>query len=189
MPKNLKNHEKSEKMATAFSVLIVAFAFAAVGTTLAFVIAKTKPIENTFTPPVVDVELSMAGDVTNVENNLVINKGDVPVYARVAVVATWVKTDANGVEQTYSTMPNITVTPNTGWVQGTDGFYYLAAPLAAGDNSAPIASVGAPTNTAPEGYTLKVQVLASVIQSTPENAVEEAWGVTVENGIIIIETN
>lgn len=185
MPKNLKNHEKSEKMATAFSVLIVAFAVAAVGTTLAFVIARTNSIENTFTPPDVNVELSMAGDVTNVKDNLVINKGDVPVYARVAVVATWVKTE-NGVEQTYSTAPEVAITLNDGWVQ-IDGFYYLTAPLAAGNSSAPIASVGAPTNTAPEGYELKVQVLASVIQSTPENAVEEAWGVTVENGII--ETN
>ena len=179
---------KALRWATAFSAALVILAVIAVGTTLAFVIAKTKPIENTFTPPDVDVELSMAGDVTNVKDNLVINDGDVPVYARVAVVATWVKTE-NGVEQTYSTAPEVEITLNGGWEQGTDGFYYLTAPLAAGDNSAPIASVGAPTNTAPEGYTLKVQVLASVIQSTPENAVEEAWGVTVENGIIIIKTN
>ena len=179
MPKNLKNHEKSEKMATAFSAVLVILAVIAVGTTLAYVIAKTNPIENTFTPPNVDVELDLSAGSADIVNNLVVNEGDVPVYARVAVVATWVKTDANGVEQTYSTMPNITVTPNTGWVQGTDGFYYLKTPLAAGADSAPIASIVEPTN-GPEGYTLKVQILAGVIQATPTTAVIEAWGVTVD---------
>ena len=67
-----------------------------------------------------------------------------------------------------------------------NGFYYLTAPLDAGADSVPVTSVTY-SSAAPTGYTLKVQVLASVIQSDPAAAVQAAWGFNVdEDGNLII---
>jgi hypothetical protein len=80
---------------------------ATVAATLAYLVAKTNPIENTFTPPVIDVKIG--GE--DVVRDYVQNNGDVPVYARVAIVATWV----NGDGHTYSTAPNLELTLKDGW--------------------------------------------------------------------------
>ena len=166
MPKTFKFLSWSGKKAIAFLVLTIVLSVATVATTLAYLIAKTNPIENTFTPPIIDVKI--VGD--NVEGNYIQNTGDVPIYARVAIVATWVNDDG----QTYSTSPDIEVILKPDWMQGDDGFYYLTSTLATGASSTPIESIVAPANT-PDGYTLRVQVLASVIQATPVEAVENSW--------------
>ena len=83
MPKTFKFLSWSGKKAIAFLVLTIVLSVATVATTLAYLIAKTNPIENTFTPPIIDVKI--VGD--NVEGNYIQNTGDVPVYARVAIVA------------------------------------------------------------------------------------------------------
>ena len=36
----------------------------------------------------------------------------------------------------------------------------------------------------PKGYDLSVEILADAIQSEPVSAVKEAWGMTVQNGVI-----
>ena len=181
MPKNFKISEKLSKKAIIFSAALVILAVVMLGSTLAYFIARTDLIKNIFKPSVVDVDLTFDPEV-GLEGNYVNNVGDVPVYARVAVVATWV----NSAGQTYSKAPSIEVILTEGWEKGSDGFYYLKAPLGAGDSSCPVKSVTTPTD-APTGYTLRVQLLASVIQSIPEVAVNEAWGFNVdEDGSLIL---
>ena len=181
MPKKFYIQEKSRKKAIIFSTAIVFLAVVMLGSTLAYVIARTNSIKNTFTPSVIDVALTYSPEV-GLEGNYVENVGDVPVYARVAIVATWV----NSAGQTHSTSPSLEVTLAEGWKKGSDGFYYLTSTLAADATSIPVESVVYPNN-APQGYTLKVQVLASVIQSDPAEAVYSAWGIFVdENGNLIV---
>ena len=181
MPKNFKISEKLSKKAIIFSAALVFLAVVMLGSTLAYFIARTDLIKNIFKPSVVDVDLTFDPEV-GLEGNYVKNVGDVPVYARVAVVATWV----NSAGQTHSTSPSLEVTLAEGWKKGSDGFYYLTSTLAADATSIPVESVVYPNN-APQGYTLKVQVLASVIQSDPAEAVYSAWGISVdENGNLIV---
>lgn len=174
------NHNKGNK-ALVLTVIAITLAVLTIGTTIAYIIVKTTPIGNIFLPPVVDVDINLDSGA-GIEGNSVQNTGDIPVFARVAVVATW----ENDEGQIYSTMPNVEITLNGGWEKGSDGFYYLTSPLLAGASSSPIASVTPPTN-APVGYTLRVQIVASVIQSSPAEAVIEAWNVYVnEDGNLII---
>ena len=179
MTANNKNNKGNK--AVALSVIAIVLAVMTVGTTIAYIIIKTTPIGNIFLPPVVDVDINLNAGAA-IEDNSVQNVGDIPVFARVSVVATW----ENDEGQIYSTMPNVEITLNSGWEKGSDGFYYLIAPLLAGASSSPIQSVTPPTNV-PAGYTLRVQVVASVIQSSPTQAVIEAWGINVdEDGNLIL---
>ena len=76
----------SGKKAILLSVLTIILAVAAIGATLAFIIVQTPPIENTFPPPNLSINI--------IEGNDIQNDGDVPVYVRAAVVVNWVETTA-----------------------------------------------------------------------------------------------
>ena len=162
----------SGKKAVAFLVLTVALSVAIVGTTLAYILVKTNELNNTFTPGEVKIEIA-GDDITNT--------GDTDVYVRAAVVINWV--DGDGV--ILSTMPvagvdydivfNEDTALTSGWVQGSDTFwYYVDTPLEAGKTAnALINSIT--QKTTKDGYTLRVQVLSSAIQAEPAEAVFGAW--------------
>ena len=76
---------------------------------------------------------------------------------------------------------------NTGWVTGSDGYYYYTSPVAADDTTGVlIKSCTEITGKAPVGCNLSVEIMAEAIQSVPEEAVEDAWGVTVNNGTLSV---
>lgn len=172
MPKDFKYFKWSGKKAVAFLVLTIVLATAVIGTTLAYVIAFANSLINTFEAP--EVEVSVSG-------NQVQNKGDIAVYARVAVVAAVYDENGNMLPYTIAVTDGtpdvlaITVELNSGWFVGDDGFYYCASPLAVGGSSEPfddITPVGTIDDTA---YEIRVTVLNEVIQATPDEAVEAAW--------------
>ncbi|MBR2906543.1 MAG: hypothetical protein IKC26_00680 [Clostridia bacterium] len=169
MPNKFQFFKWSNKKAVAFFVLIIAVTILVIGSTIAYVIAKTNSLENRFTPPNLDVDIG--------QSNTIVNSGDIPVYVRVALVSNWVNTTDGS---TLSTAPNVVYVfadPDQ-WAQGSDGFYYYKKPLAAGASIMTLASATT-GDTIPDGCKLQVQVLSSAIQSTPAEAVAEAWGVTV----------
>jgi hypothetical protein len=109
---------------------------AAIGATLAFIIVQTTPIENTFPPPNLSINI--------IEGNNIKNKGDVPVYVRAAVVVNWVEKNPEEGKQPaiLSEQPVVgtdyTMTVNnTDWFLGSDGFYYCKAPLLVGTTAPP----------------------------------------------------
>ena len=162
----------SGKKAVAFLVLTVALSVAIVGTTLAYIITQTDILQNIFEPAEVNIEID-GDDITNT--------GDTDVYVRAAVVINWV--DGDGA--ILSTMPvagvdydivfNEDTALTSGWVQGSDTFwYYVDTPLEAGKTAnALINSIT--QKTTKDGYTLRVQVLSSAIQAEPAEAVFGAW--------------
>ena len=184
MPKTFKFLRWSGKKAVAFLVLTLVLAVAAVGSTLAYIIVKTNSLENQFTPPNVDIVI--VGDGIENTGDVIENTGDVPVYVRAAIVMNWV--DENG--NILSTAPVLDdMTFNEGWVRGSDGFYYYTSALHPNEEANElIKNAKAPTNV-PAGYKLRIQVLASAIQATPDEAVVESWtAVTaVENGKLVIK--
>ena len=145
-----------------------------VGGTLAYLVVKTDVLTNIFNPTKVEVTIS---------NGTITNTGDIPAYVRVAIVATWQKDGAVyakapklcDCEGTHSNTQDCDYTLDlTGWIQGSDGFYYHRAAVVTGNEnsvSAPATIVVNATNT--EGYTLSIEVLVSAIQATPEAV--EAW--------------
>ena len=63
-------------------------------------------------------------------------------------------------------------------LQTSDGYYYYTQPVAAKGKTSSLIKTIKPL-TAKEGYTLKVDVIGSVIQATPTQAVVQSWGVTL----------
>ena len=162
----------SGKKAVAFLVLTVALSVAIVGTTLAYIITQTDILQNIFEPAKVDIEI---------KGNDIENKSDVDVYIRAAVVVNWVDGDGvilstspvAGVD--YDIVFNEDTALTSGWVQGSDTFwYYVDTPLEAGKTAnALINSIT--QKTTKDGYTLTVQVISSAIQAEPAEAVRGAW--------------
>lgn len=77
---------------------IVAVALAAVltvGGTVAFLVASTGPVTNTFTPANVSTEIEEGFNGTTKSDVRVENKSDIPVYVRAKVVINWVDADGN----------------------------------------------------------------------------------------------
>ena len=184
MSKTFKFLFWSGKKAVAFLVLTVALSVAIVGTTIAYIIVKTNELNNTFTPPVVDIESDA------VAGNIIKNGSDVDVYLRAAVVVNWVNNSDHSI---LSTKPventDYTLDLGNNWVKGSDGFYYYTLKVA--PDSADILVLDAVTcPTVTNGnYTLTVQVISSAIQATPTDAVVGAWesvsGVNGDGSLII----
>ncbi|MBQ7390107.1 MAG: hypothetical protein IJW02_03230 [Clostridia bacterium] len=194
MSKTFKFLVWSGKKAVVFLALTVALSLAVVGTTIAYIIDYTESLKNTFTPPKVDI--------STVNGNVITNNSDVDVYIRAAVVVTWVNNNGTADtsdDTTLSTSPvegegeDYTLSVNTGWVKGTDGFYYYTSKVDPSTASVTLLSeVNADTITNGD-YTLTVQVISSAIQATPAEAVIGAWtsvsGVdTSDNDKLIITT-
>ncbi len=150
----------------------------AVGTTVAFLVARTEPIKSTFEYAKVSCEVT--GSKENVQ---IKNTGDIPVYVRATYIITWRDADgkvAVSVPGGYS----YTLTENlsNNWKKGTDGYFYYTSPVAP-DNST-LDSLLTCNVTYPDNpeYTLSVEVLAEAIQSEPAEAVQQAWGATIVDG-------
>ena len=179
------------KKRIAVIVAAVLLAAVAVGTTLAFLVDRTPSVKNKFRPVFVSCLVLETFDAqTNVKSNVSVqNTGDIPAYVRAALVVTWVSQESGN---TYGGAPvagtDYTVTMGqSGWLQGSDGFYYCQSAVAAGGTTPLLVSAITPVaGRAPQGYVLSVQIVASAIQAEPAEVVSAAWnGVTVQsNGTI-----
>lgn len=155
---------------------------AAVGSTVAFLIDKTEPVENAFEYAKVSCKVTESFTNNKKDNVQVKNTGTTDAYIRATYVVNWVDRDGNIAASdpegcSYSLMEN----PDSKWIE-KDGYFYYTSPVAPGastEGSLLTCTVTSPVN--PE-YTLSVEILAEAIQSTPANAVQEAWGVTPTSG-------
>lgn len=172
---------KARKTATLL-VAIVLLLGVAVGTTVAYLIDRTTPIENKFEYAKTDVTVEETLTGTEKSNVQVKNNSNIPVYIRATYVANWVDEHGNIVtpdpnEYDYQ----LTENPNGTWVKGKDGYYYYKDPVPA-DGKTQGSLLTCTVTKQPENpeYTLNVEILATAIQSEPKDAVKEAWGVTVD---------
>lgn len=184
---------KNRKGLTARSALVIVSAavllITCVGMTVAFIIDRTNTITNTFVPSKVSCSVQEINweDGNTVKTDVSVqNTGDTGAYIRAAIVINW--QNSNG--DVYGTAPveNIDYTislNNTGWTLGSDGFYYHKVAVDPGKFTEKLIENCTVTAAAPaDGYTLSVEILASAVQSTPDTAVNQAWGATVTDGTL-----
>ena len=159
---------------------------AAVGGTLAFLIADSGPVTNTFTPGEVEttIEETVSGDTKS--DVKVKNTGSVDAYIRAAIVINWVDGSGNVLAAAPVAGTDYTLTMGTsGWTKGSDGYWYYAQPVAANGSTAELIDTCAVNRVIDGADHLEVTVLAQAIQADPAEAVKEAWDVTVaDNGTI-----
>ena len=167
------------------AILFMAFIMligAVVGSTVAFLITNTGPVENKFAYASVSCEVKEDFNGNTKKNVQITNTGSTDAYIRATYVVNWLDAQGNivaSVPDGYSYSLN--VNPDGKWTKMGDYYYYLT-PVAPRDSTP--GSLLTCTVTRPENpeYRLSVEILATAIQSTPAKAVTEAWGVTPTSG-------
>lgn len=168
------------------SVLVLLLAVA--GGTLAWLTANTGPVVNTFTPAHVTCQVDETFDGTTKSDVKVKNAGDIPAYIRAYIVVTWKDRQGNvcGQVPVEGTNYEMSINLNKGWTQSGD-YWYCKTAIAPGEFTPVLINSCASKNNAPDdNYNLSVEIMAEAIQSVPEEAVEDAWGVTVNNGTLSV---
>lgn len=200
-------NRKLNKRAVVLLVSLVVLAVASVGATLAYLIAATDPVENTFTPARVSCDV-----VESFENNVkedvrIQNTGNTEAFIRAAVVVTW----KNDKGEIYAATPQevtdytITFNSNNDWVEGDDGFWYHLTEIAPCTHVEDQEHDGCMTEVlinycspvdgrAPNEYYLSVEIIASAIQSAPNSVVAKEWSnakvsVTATDGALTVKNN
>ncbi len=169
---------KAARKGITASIALILIICLAVGGAVAFLIAETPAIKNIFNPANVEIETHEDFDSTVKKNVNVENKGDTDVYIRVKLVT--YMTDADG-DPTSATASIPEFTRGSDWLYNdAEDTYYYTKPVASGAKTADL--IGNTGIKLVDGQV--VEVLAEAIQATPTTAVEDAWGVTVDNGLI-----
>ena len=163
----------SGKKAIAVFISSLVLLTVVTATTLSYLAARTKDIPNTFRPAEVEISSWTMDDL--------INAGNVEVYVRASVIAAWVSNEDK--KSVWSMAPqkdvDYTLTVDSGWFQASDGFYYRTEKINAAQS---VDFIHATQMTTKDGYTLRILVNYSAMQTAPTYAVEEAWGaVSVDN--------
>ena len=122
------------------------------------------------------------------------NTGTAPAYIRAAVDIYWQDQDGarlwdepqagSNYEIAWSVADAPGANSADNWVKASDGFYYWTSPVAPG------AETGVLINRvtelkATEGRNLVVDISIQAIQATPDEAVHDAWGCKVEDGVLV----
>ena len=165
------------------SVLVLLLAVA--GGTLAWLTAQTDGVVNTFTPAQVSCEVTEDFNGTTKSNVNVTNKSDISAYIRVKLVTYRVNEAGQHIGGTATIPP---FAPGANWVED-DGYYYYTRPVAPGQtpetNLIDTITLSSPYTDADGGKQV-IEIIAEAIQSVPEEAVKDAWGVTVNNGTLSV---
>lgn len=152
--------------------------------TYAFLSTKTQNVTNQFDPVVVTCAVEEQFDGSVKHDVRIRNTGDISAFIRAAVVINWVGEDGKILAAAPAVGTEYTIAwGDSNWIQGRDGFWYCRNAVAAGDVTPELIQHVAPVS-APAGYSLQVQILATAIQADPPKAVENAWGVSVNGSSI-----
>ena len=150
------------------------------GTTFALMFRKTEPMDNQFDAARVTCAVAESFDGTKKDSIAVTNTGNIEAYLRLRLVSYWVDSKGNIVSKP-SQMPAISV--SGGWVSDTENTYYYSLPVAP-QGTTPNLLDGEITLKQEDGYFQVVEVFADAIQSKPQTAVTESWGVTLSGSSI-----
>ena len=172
------------KTAVLFIAILLLIS-AAIGSTVAYLITRTEPVENTFTPGKVSCEVKETFNGITKSNVQITNTGNTDAYIRATYVVNWLDSQGNIVASapegySYSVTENL----NSKWKRGDDGYFYYPSPVAPNGSTADSLLTCKVTHPENPEYTLSVEILATAVQSNPAHAVTEAWGVTVSDGQI-----
>lgn len=158
---------KFNKKTVALLVSVALLLTLAVGSTVAYLAAKTTPVVNTFTPGSVVPTINETFNGTVKKDVTIKNSGNVKGYFRAVIIVTW--QDGNG--NVYPKAPvageDYTLTINTDAWTKNGGYYYYNNILNPGETtpnlikSCQLAEGAVP----PKGYNLHVAIAAQGVQA------------------------
>lgn len=184
-------HSKNITLITLVLLLVCVTAIPA----LAWLTAKSV-VKNQFEIGEGDVMINE--DVTDGEKKDVCfkNDGNVPIYVRASVSIYWKDKDGNIMATVPEAGPGKDYTiewklTDTDWVQGDDGYYYYTKPLGTGEETPNLINSVKDNGKYNDGRTFYVDIASQSLQTTPAEAVVEAWGSAVasvdDNGSLVIK--
>lgn len=181
--KHGKRKSASARKSTALLVSAIVLAVGIVVGTIAWLVASTKPVTNTFTPGKVDITVTEEFDGETKKNVTVKNEGNVPAYIRAKIVVTWQDKAGNVYGQALVEDTDYILTLGGSWKEGDDGYYYYTSSVAGGAETGVLIEKCEPVKgKAPKDYNLCVEILAESIQAEGtdadgKSAAEIAWGI------------
>lgn len=131
----------------------------------------------------------------SVKNDVAVkNDGSAPAYLRVAVDIYWQDKDGArlwdepvaGTDYIikWGSVSNASASNGaSSWVVASDGFYYWTSSVSPMDKTDVL--IKSVTEQKADGKNLVVDISTQAIQSTPDDAVAEAWGCTVKDGVLV----
>lgn len=161
----MKNMKKKTILMLATMVLLLTVT---VGSTIAFLVTSSGPVENTFTPAHVTSEVVEENwkDGDRVKNNVTIkNTGNTSAYIRAAIVITWKDADGNTMPVVPEVGKDYTISLNTTDWTKIDAYYYYKEAIASGKSTTNLINKCESTGTYTDGRRLCVEVIGSAIQS------------------------
>ena len=150
----------------------------AVGSTAAFLVTKTEPVEESFAYAQVSCQVT---DALAVQNT-----GTAPAYIRASYAVNWLDGEGHIVAAAPEGYRCDPVENQDDWTEGGDGYFYYPYPVAPGSET-PSLLTCSPSYPEEPAYTLSVEVVAEAIQSDPAEAAADAWGVTVSDGVLAVQ--
>ncbi|MBO5019226.1 MAG: hypothetical protein J6D52_01040 [Clostridia bacterium] len=181
----VKKIKKLNKKTVLLIVLCFFLAVCTVGSVWAYLNSRSETLANTFLPAKVECLVEEKFENGIKSDVKVRNTGNIDSYIRATVIATFVSDDGKVLAVSPKENVDYTVTwANSGWKQGQDGYWYYSDAVSPNNTTSNLIET-ASANSAPDGFRLSIQIVASAIQVEPDNAVQTAWGITPTNGKII----
>lgn len=178
--KFIRRHRRTPRF-VAVAALLALLAGLTIGGTVAYLLDRTEPVVNQFTPSEVTVDVDENFDGTVKKNVTAVNTGNIPAYIRITLVTYRVNEAGQRIGGTAQ-IPSFT--PGEGWIKKNDGCYYYTKPVAPGESpDAPLIGedgINLQKYDDADGGKQVVEVIAEAIQAEPADAVKSAWGVTVQ---------
>lgn len=154
-----------------------------IGGTVAYLTDKSRSVTNTFEPSHVACEVTENFDGTTKTNVNVKNTGETNAYIRVKLVSYRVNAAGHHIGG-EAKIPAFALGEN--WVEN-NGYYYYTLPVKAGEvpaaNLTDSITLTGSYNDADGGKQV-IEVMAEAIQAGPEQAVGQAWGVSIAQGSV-----
>lgn len=180
-PTRLIRKPKGRMMTVALAIVLLLAV--TIGGTLAWLSAKAPTVTNTFTFAQVACEVTERFDGEKKNDVNVKNTSNIDAYIRVKLVT--YRTNDNG-QHIGGTAEIPAFTLGENWVEH-DGYYYYTLPVAPDEKpAANLADSMTLTGSYEDadGGKQAIDVMAEAIQSMPEKAVGEAWGVRISQGSV-----
>ena len=185
-----------QKNAIRLLILIVGLTvvIASISVSVAYMLTRSDILTNIFVPAKVSCKVLEEGTGTSQTSVKVQNTGDTDVYVRVRVVTYWEDSKGNPValtspENGFGTTPATWKYNEADWIYDKENqtFYYKAS-VKAGQTTDELLTGAIQLAVKEEDhegnvkftYHQVVEFIAEVIQSSPDDAVKEAWGVTLD---------
>ena len=186
-----------QKNAIRLLILIVGLTvvIASISVSVAYMLTRSDILTNIFVPAKVSCKVVEEGTGTSQTSVKVQNTGDTDVYVRVRVVTYWEDSKGNPValtspENGFGTTPATWKYNEADWIYDKENqtFYYKASvkegqttnDLLPADSKITLKVEEATQGNVKFTYHQVVEFIAEVIQSSPDDAVKEAWGVTLD---------